>query len=99
MFVIGKSIGGGIPCDVVVRTFDPSNSALVVSVERGCLLIATGNEIALHPAKDAGRSGCTLAQVVGHQDNEASRWDVDIYPQSAIVKMSILTKRVAQARS
>jgi hypothetical protein len=86
-------IGGGIPCEITLRTFDPSSGQRVVSVERGCLLITTGNEVALHPAKNAVAGACALAQVLGHRNDTASRWSVDIYPQSEIVKISILTQR------
>ena len=87
-------IGGGIPCDITLRTFDPPSGQPVVNVERGCLLMTTGNEVALHPDKNAAAGACALGQVLGHKNDTASPWSVDIYPQSEIVKISILTQRI-----
>ena len=57
--------------------------------------MTTGNEVAVHPAKDAAVGGCALGRVLGGKNDKATPWRVDIYPQPEILKRSILTQGVA----
>ena len=81
-------IGGGIAREVTLRSYDAGNGHPVIKTVSGCLLIRTGDEIAIHPTSRP--KDCQLTQFLHDSFTNRDRWDVEVYPASTIVEIRML---------
>jgi hypothetical protein len=79
-------VGGGIPREVTLRTIDPTSGSSVIMKTQGCVLIKTGDEIAIHP--NAHFDECELARLLRDSSTDRDGWTVDAYPASQIIQIS-----------
>jgi hypothetical protein len=79
-------IGGGLAREITIRSYDTLTGNPIIKVVRGCVLIKTGDEIAIHPASSP--SECQLSRFL-HNSIEPE-WRVNVYPTSAIIETQSL---------
>lgn len=87
-------IGGGIPRELTIQTTDPSTGKPKVKVIDGCLLLAAGDAISIHPVKDenpnsdAVYKACMLPSLLHDSSAAPDKWLVETYPASAIIRLA-----------
>jgi hypothetical protein len=88
-------IGGGLPREVTLRTYEVTSGGPLIRTLNGCVLIKTGDEIAIHPTLSP--SECQLTRVLHDSFANRSQWAVEVYPASMVVQVrnSFLTTHAA----
>jgi len=79
-------IGGGLARNVVLQTTDPTTGKPLVKSLGGCVLIVTGSEIAIHPAKESNE--CVFPRLLHDSFANQNHWQVEVYPASAIIRLT-----------
>jgi hypothetical protein len=82
-------IGGGVPRTITLLEKGVEGSQPVVKTVHGCVLIAAGSQVVLHPENNP--SACTVPALLSGASMNSLQWKVDIYPQSEVIKESRLS--------
>jgi len=89
-------IGGGIGRELTIRGYDTVTGNPAMKIVKGCVLLKTGDEIAIHPV--ASRSECQLARFIHDSMEHRPEWQVSVYPVSALIETKSITPEAQQPK-